>query len=105
MLYYDANNEFITEGFATLKTEAESPDATPAAIAYHELLHAISRGEGFNYMTGTTRVFDLNKSDLRDLLKELLYAIETERITDRHTHRDIVEEALESVLVMFTLNN
>lgn len=101
MLYYDPTNETIANGMTILKAEAESPDATPAAIAYHELLHAISRGEGFNYLTGTTRVFDLNKADLRDLLKELLYAIETERITDRHTHRDIVEEALESVLCIY----
>ena len=46
----------------------------------------------------TSDSYNLSKSDMRDLLKELIYAIETECITDRHTHRDIVTETLDNVL-------
>ena len=101
MIYYDATNTSITDGLATLKAEAESPDATPSAIAYYELITAISKGEGFNWLCSTTRIFDLTKADLRGLLKELLYAIETERLTDRYTHKNIVDETMDNLLSIY----
>lgn len=97
MKYVDMTCETITEGLNVIRKAASDPTATSADIAYYELIAAIIKGEGFNFMT-TSKAFDLNKSDMRELLKELLYAIETERITDRHTHTDIVTETLDNVL-------
>lgn len=101
MIYYDPKNETITDGFAVLRTEAENPEASSASRVYYNLLVAIAKGEGFDYLCNSTNMYDLNKADFRNILKELLYAIETERITDRHTHRDIVEETLENVLSLY----
>lgn len=95
--YADMSCETITEGLKVIREQASSPDATYADIAYLRLVEAIIEGEGFNFMT-TSESYDLRKSDMRELLKELLYAIETERITDRHTHTDIVTETLENIL-------
>lgn len=97
MKYVDMTCESITEGLNVIRKQADSPTATSADIAYCKLVEAIIEGEGFNFMT-TFDSFDLNKADMRELLKELLYAIETERITDRHTHKDIVTETLDNVL-------
>ena len=95
--YVDMSCENITEGLKVIRAQADSPDATDEDIAYRRLVEAIIEGEGFNFMA-TSESYDLSKSDMRELLKELLYAIETERITDRHTHKDIVTETLENVL-------
>lgn len=97
MKYVDMTCENITEGLNVIRKAASEPTATSADIAYCKLVEAIIEGEGFNFMT-TSKAYDLNKSDIRNLLKELLYAIETERITDRHTHKDIVTETLDNVL-------
>lgn len=97
MQYVDMTCESITEGLNVIRKAASDPTATSADIAYCKLVEAIIEGNGFSFMT-TIRAFDLNKSDMRELLKELLYAIETERITDRHTHTDIVTETLDNVL-------
>lgn len=97
MKYVDMTCENITEGLNVIRKQANAPTATSADIAYCKLIDAVIEGEGFNFMT-TRRAYDLNKSDIRNLLKELLYAIETERITDRHTHTDIVTETLDNVL-------
>ena len=94
--YVDMSCETIKNGLKVIRAQADSPDATYADIAYCELIEAIIEGEGFNFMT-TTRANYLSKFDMRELLKELLYAIETERITDRHTHTDIVTETLDNV--------
>ena len=95
--YVDMSCEAIKDGLKVIRAQADSPDATDADIAYRRLVEAIIEGEGFNFMA-TFDSYNLRKSDMRDLLKELLYAIETERITDRHTHMDIVTETLENVL-------
>ena len=95
--YVDMSCETITEGLKVIREQASSPDATSKDISYCNLIEAIIEGEGFNFMT-TSEAYDLSKSDMRDLLKELLYAIENERITDRHTHTDIVTETLDNVL-------
>lgn len=97
MKYVDMTCETITEGLNVIRKQADSPTATSADIAYCKLVEAIIEGEGFNFMT-TAEAYNLNKADIRELLKELLYAIETERITDRHTHTDIVTETLDNVL-------
>ena len=97
MKYVDMSCETITEGLKVIREQADSPDATDADIAYRRLVEAIIEGEGFNFMT-TSESYNLSNADMRELLKELLYAIETERITDRHTHMDIVTETLENVL-------
>lgn len=97
MKYVDMTCDTITEGLNVIRKQAGAPTATSADIAYCELIEAIIEGEGFNFMT-TSKSFDLYKTDMRELLKELLYAIETERITDRHTHKDIVTETLDNVL-------
>ena len=97
MKYVDMTCDTITEGLDVIRKQADSTNASEADIAYCKLVEAIIEGEGFNFMT-TRRAYDLNKSDIRNLLKELLYAIETERITDRHTHKDIVTETLDNVL-------
>ena len=95
--HVDMSCETITEGLKVIREQACAPDATSGDIAYCNLIEAIIEGEGFNFMT-TSESYDLRKSDLRELLKELLYAIETERITDQHTHTDIVTETLDNVL-------
>ena len=97
MKYVDMSCDTITEGLKVIREQVDSPTATSEDIAYCDLIEAIIEGKGFSFMT-TIRAFDISKSDMRDLLKELLYAIETERITDRHTHMDIVTETLENVL-------
>ena len=97
MKYVDMSCDTITEGLKVIREQVDSPDATDADITYCKLVEAIIEGEGFNFMA-TFDSYNLRKSDMRDLLKELLYAIETERITDRHTHREIVTETLENVL-------
>ena len=97
MKYVDMSCETITEGLKVIREQASSPDATDADIAYHRLVEAIIEGEGFIFMA-TDDSYNLSKSDMIELLRELLYAIETERITDRHTHKDIVTETLENVL-------
>lgn len=96
MLYYDPTNEIITAGFATLDKTIEKY-ANEDDARYTKLLRAISKGEGFNFMTSND-AFKLRNSDMRDILKELLYAIETERVTDHYTRRNIVEETLENLL-------
>ena len=96
MLYYDHSNEVIKSGFDILDKTVEKYD-NEFDKSYVGLLHAISKGEGFNFMTSSSSL-DLRKSDIRDVLKELLYAIETERITDHYTRRNIVEEVLENLL-------
>ena len=97
MKYVDMSCENITEGLKVIREQADSPDATDADIAYRRLVEAIIEGEGFIFMA-TDDSYNLSKSDMIELLRELLYAIETERITDRHTHKDIVTETLENVL-------
>lgn len=97
MKYVDMTCDNITEGLNVIRKQAGSPTATSADIAYCELIEAIIEGKGFNFMT-TSKAYDLNKSDMRELLKELLYAIETECLTDRHTHKNIVTETLDNVL-------
>ena len=97
MKYVDMSCETITEGLKVIREQACAPDATSADIAYCKLVEAIIEGEGFNFMT-TLEAYNLSNADIRELLKELLYAIETERITDRHTHTDIVTETLDNVL-------
>lgn len=97
MKYVDMKCETITESLKVIRRAAYDPTATAADIAYCKLIEAIIEGEGFNFMT-TSKAYDLSKFDMRELLKELLYAIETERITDRHTHTDIVTETLDNVL-------
>lgn len=95
--YVDMSCESITDGLKVIREQASSPDATDADIAYLRLVEATIEGEGFNFMT-TSEAYDLSKSDMIELLKELLYAIENERITDRHTHTNIVTETLDNVL-------
>ena len=97
MKYVDMTCETITEGLNVIRKQAGAPTAKSADIAYCELIEAIIKGEGFNFMT-TSKSYDVNKSDMRELLKELLYAIETECLTDRHTHKNIVTETLDNVL-------
>lgn len=97
MKYIEMDCENITEGLNVIRKQAGAPTATSADIAYCELIEAITKGDGFNFMT-TSKSYDLNKSDMRELLKELLYAIETECLTDRHTHKNIVTETLDNVL-------
>lgn len=97
MKYVDMTCDTITEGLDVIRKQADSPNANEADIAYCKLVEAIIEGEGFNFMT-TSESYYLRKADMRELLKELLYAIETERITDRHTHKDIVTETLDNVL-------
>ena len=97
MKYVDMSCETIKDGLKVIRAQADSPDATDEEIAYRRLIEAIIEGEGFNFMI-TSDSYNLSKYDMRDLLKELLYAIETERITDRHTHKDIVTETLGNVL-------
>ena len=95
--YADMSCETIKDGLKVIRAQADSPDATDADIAYCKLVEAIIEGEGFNFMI-TSDSYNLSKYDMRDLLKELLYAIETECITDRHTHKDIITETLDNVL-------
>lgn len=97
MKYVDMTCENITNGLNVIRKQADAPTATSADIAYREIVEAIIEGKGFSFMT-TSRAYALNESCMRDILKELLYAIETERITDRHTHKDIVTETLDNVL-------
>ena len=97
MKYVDMSCDTITEGLKVIREQADSPDATDADIAYRRLVEAIIEGDGFNFMT-SSKSYDLSKSHMRCLIKELLYAIETERITDGHTHTDIVTETLDNVL-------
>ena len=95
--YVDMSCETITKGLKVIREQACAHDATDADIAYRRLVEAIIEGEGFIFMA-TDDSYNLSKSDMIELLRELLYAIETERITDRHTHTDIVTETLDSVL-------
>lgn len=97
MKYVDMSCETITEGLKVIRAQADSPDATDADIAYCKLVEAIIEGEGFNFMI-TSDSYNISKYDMRELLKELIYAIETECITDRHTHTNIVTETLDNVL-------
>lgn len=97
MKYVDMSCETITEGLNVIRKQADSPTATSEDIAYCKLVEAIIEGEGFNFMT-TSKAYYLRVADMRDLLKELLYAIESKRITDDHTHTDIVTETLDNVL-------
>lgn len=101
MLYYDPSNETITEGMAVLKAEAEDPAASPDSRAYFGLIKAISIGKGFEFFCEENNHYCLNRRDLANVLKELLYAIETERLTDRWTHKNIVDETLETLLDMY----
>ena len=101
MIYYDAQNEAIVNGLNYLKQEAEAEDASQYAIAYYEFMNAISRGKGFDYLCDEQNSYWLTQHDTRTILKELLYAIETERITDRHTHKYIVDATLESILDIY----
>ena len=95
--YVDMSCEAIKDGLKVIRAQADSPDATDADMTYCKLVEAIIEGKGFDFMA-TSDSYNLSKPDMRELLKELLYAIETERITDRHTHTDIVTETLDNVL-------
>ena len=97
MKYVDMSCETIKKGLKVIREQADSPTAIDADIAYRRLVEAIIEGEGFIFMT-TSEAYNLSNADIRELLRELLYAIETERITYRHTHIDIVTETLDSVL-------
>lgn len=97
MRYIIGNCTEIQEGIRVLQEQASAPTARESDIAYCELITAITKGDGFNFMT-TSKSYDLNKADLRELVKELLYAIETERVCDYHTHAAIVTETLENVV-------
>ena len=101
MLYYDANNETITQGLSVLRNEANEDGAHPRIQAYYYFLRAISIGKGFDFLCDRDEAVYLTTKDLFDILKELLYAIENERITDRHTHKNIVEETLETLLDIY----
>ena len=101
MLYYDAHNETITEGLAVLREEANKEDAHPAVQAYYYFLKAISIGKGFDFLAERHEADYLLAHDLRVILKEILYSVELERITDRVTHRNIVDETLENILDLY----
>ncbi len=97
MKYIDMTCTDILDGLRNLKREAELPDASESDVKYCELIDALIEGRGFEFMCSNSWQY-LRRSDMHELLKELIYAIETERITDRHTHTDIVTETLDNVL-------
>ena len=101
MLYYDASNGIIKDGFEQLRNEAYAPEADSSTKAYYDLLNAIAHGEGFNFLTDWEKFRSLREADALNVLKELLYGIETERITDSYTHKNIVEETLETLFDMY----
>lgn len=97
MKYIDISCTVILDGLNKLKREAESPDASESDIKYCELIDALIEGKGFEFMCSTSWHY-LRRSDMHELLKELIYAIETERVCDYHTHQNILTEALESAV-------
>ena len=101
MIYYDARNGIIKDGFDQLRNEAFAPGADGGTKAYYDLLNAIAHGDGFNFMTDWEKFRNLREADALNVLKELLYAIETERLTDSYTHKNIVDETLETLLHIY----
>lgn len=100
MKYIDMTCTDILDGLRNLKREAELPDASESDVKYCELIDALIEGKGFEFMCYNDWRY-MRRNDMHKLLKELIYAIETERITDRHTHTNIVTETLENLLDMY----